>query len=89
MRSTLRWQLGDGGELSDAAAGREWSQAGWFARKAVWCGGGLADILALWRQCREVARGGCRGEESLAGGRWEARAGVADLRLRCVIEIRC
>ena len=52
-----RWQLRDGGELSDAAAGREWSQAGWFARKAVWCGGGLADILALWRQCRELARG--------------------------------
>ena len=76
--TTPRSQPRDGGELSDAAAGPEWSQAGWFARKAVWCGGGLADILALWRQCREVA-----------GGRWGARVGVADLRLRCVIEIRC
>ena len=59
--TTPRWQLRDGGELSDAAAGREWSQAGWFARKAVWCGGERADILGLWRQCREVARAGWPG----------------------------
>jgi hypothetical protein len=65
--TTPRWQLRDGGELSDAAAGREWSQAGWFARKAVWCGGELADILALWRQCREVA-GGRRAWPGAVGG---------------------
>ena len=65
--TTPRWQLGDGGELSDAAVGREWSQAGWFARKAVWCGGGLADILARWLQCREVA-GGRRAWPGAVGG---------------------
>jgi hypothetical protein len=75
--TTPRWQPRDGGELSDAAAGREWSQAGWFARKAVWCGGGLADILALWRQCREVA-----GE--VAGGRraWPGAVGGSGLEWR-------
>jgi len=67
MRHHTAVAAGDGGELSDAAAGPEWSQAGWFARKAVWCGGGLADILALWRQCREVA-GGRRAWPGAVGG---------------------
>ena len=74
--TTPRWQLRDGGGLSDAAAGREWSQAGWLARKAVWCGGGRADILALWLQCREVA-----GE--VAGGRaWPGAVGGPGLEWR-------